>query len=119
MLCCSCKKNQATNIHEKITDGRKQTEYYCADCYRRLFITAPLSASKNAVCPRCKTTAEEFFKSGLVGCEDCYSYLASSVEPVVLRMQGGDRHVGKRPPEIKEKRFCKESGKTFPEEVGR
>lgn len=119
MLCCSCKKNQATNIHEKTTDGRKQTEYYCADCYRRLFISAPSSAPKNAVCPRCKTTAEEFFRSGLVGCADCYTYLAAAVDPVVFRMQGGDRHVGKHPPESKESRFCKEVEKTLAKGGGR
>lgn len=94
MLCCSCKKNQATNIHEKITDGRKQTEYYCADCYRRLFLSA---TQKSDVCPVCGRTAKEFSSTGLVGCGACYKYLVNVVAPVVLRMQGADKHVGKTP----------------------
>lgn len=81
-------------MHEKITDGRKQTEYYCADCYRRLFLSA---TQKRDACPVCGRTAKDFSLSGLVGCESCYACLAEVITPVVLRMQGADKHIGKYP----------------------
>ncbi len=109
MLCCSCKKNQATNIYRKITDGKKQTEYYCADCYRRLFIsTAKTETPKQlSVCPYCQTTAEDFLASGLVGCEKCYQYLAETIRPVIENMQGSKTHCGKTPTLTSEAYECK------------
>ncbi len=95
MLCCSCKKNQATNIHENKTDGHKQTDYYCADCYRRLFLSATPSSTKAGVCATCGTTAKEFLSSALVGCGDCYRYLSSVIHPVLVKMQGAETHIGK------------------------
>ena len=99
MLCSSCKKNQATNIYERITDGKKQTEYYCADCYRRLFHSAERSGEKavNGVCSVCGYTAKEYFSSGLVGCEHCYKSLKNALYPSIQRMQGKDVHIGKTP----------------------
>lgn len=97
MLCCTCKKNQATNIYETIKDGKRQTNYYCADCYRRLFISTakPQKSTKKEACPYCKTTSDDFLKTGLVGCEKCYTYLKETIEPVIMRMQGNLTHVGK------------------------
>ena len=58
MLCCHCKKNQATKTYDRITDGKKQTEYYCLDCYHRLFISIEADAAEGkggdrqiAMCP--------------------------------------------------------------------
>lgn len=97
MLCRSCKKNQATNIYERITDGKKQTEYYCADCYHRLFHSTQNIEEKEVVCKACGCTAKEFLSSGLVGCEHCYTALKGFIEPSVKRMQGKEVHVGKTP----------------------
>ena len=76
MLCCHCKKNQATKTYEKVTDGKSQTEYYCLDC---------------------GTSEEDFRTRGLVGCAQCYQSLARTVIPVVIRMQGNEIHCGKKP----------------------
>lgn len=99
MLCCACKKNQATNMYERSADGKKRTEYYCSDCYRRLFITADgfPATGELAVCPRCGTTTKDFLSHGVVGCEECYVHLAAEVIPAVVRMQGREAHCGKRP----------------------
>lgn len=99
MLCCKCKKNQATNTCEKSVDGKKRTEYYCSDCYRRLFIAADDASPSGefAVCPRCGTTTEDFRAGGLVGCAECYRFLAAEVIPAVIRMQGREAHCGKVP----------------------
>jgi protein arginine kinase activator len=104
MLCKNCRKNQATKTCEQITDGIKQTEYYCADCYYRLFISvddlnpAPSQGEKKPlVCSCCGTTEEDFRATGLVGCSQCYQTLASVVTPVIIRLQGRDTHEGSQP----------------------
>lgn len=100
MLCCHCKKNQAIKTHEKTIDGKKQTEYYCLDCYHRLFISAEeaekTAGGQIAMCPYCGTSEEDFRVRGRVGCAQCYQYLAGVVLPVVIRMQGDEAHCGKR-----------------------
>ena len=104
MLCCQCKKNQATNIYEKETDGVKSVSYYCTDCYSRLFLSASQhSGKKKSVCSVCGTTEEEFQKTGLVGCASCYQELESCVLASVIGMQGIETHAGKVPKYAEEK----------------
>ena len=104
MLCCHCKKNQATKTYDRITDGKKQTEYYCLDCYHRLFISIEADAAEGkggdrqiAMCPYCGTSEEDFRACGLVGCAQCYQSLSKAVIPVVIRLQGTETHCGKKP----------------------
>ena len=104
MLCCHCKKNQATKTYDRITDGKKQTEYYCLDCYHRLFISIEADAAEGkggdrqiAMCPYCGTSEEDFRARGLVGCAQCYQSLSKAVIPVVIRLQGTETHCGKKP----------------------
>ena len=103
MLCCHCKKNQATKTYDRITDGKKQTEYYCLDCYHRLFISIEADAAEGkggdrqiAMCPYCGTSEEDFRACGLVGCAQCYQSLSKAVIPVVIRLQGTETHCGKK-----------------------
>lgn len=109
MLCCHCKKNQATKKYDKTdADGKKFSAYYCPDCYRRLFVSADIrpAARKGgqiAMCPYCGATEEEFKKTGLVGCAECYRFLSFSVLPVVVRLQGDEAHCGEGP-EISDER---------------
>ena len=98
MLCGNCKKNQATKTYEQIKNGKKTVDYYCLDCYHRLFITAESETdAATSVCPYCKTTAEEVKKRNLVGCAYCYKAFKSILYPVVAKMQGGMAHTGKTP----------------------
>jgi len=104
MLCCQCKKNQATKTYDRITDGKKQTEYYCLDCYHRLFISIDEVAGEGrrrdgqiAMCPYCGMSEEEFKTRGVVGCAQCYQSLAKTALPVVIRLQGMEAHRGKKP----------------------
>ncbi len=102
MLCCHCAINQASKGYERVKlDGKKTvrtTEYYCLDCYHRLFISAPEGATKLGkadVCPACGMTVAAFKAKKLVGCAHCYRYLSAAVLPVVLKMQGAEAHCGK------------------------
>lgn len=55
------------------------------------------SSPKRLVCPECKTTSDEFIKTGFVGCPHCYEAFAPIVEQTVKQIQQSDRHVGKVP----------------------
>lgn len=97
MLCGNCKKNQATKTYEQIKKGKKTVDYYCMDCYARLFITPTAKDDGEGVCPYCGTTAEEVKKRNLVGCAKCYQTLESVLYPIVTKFQGGKAHDGKKP----------------------
>lgn len=97
MLCGNCKKNQATKTYEQIKKGKKTVDYYCMDCYARLFITTDEREETASVCPYCGTTAEEIKKRNLVGCANCYKTLKAVLYPMVTKMQGGEAHKGKTP----------------------
>lgn len=99
MLCGHCKKNQATKTYEEIKKGKKTTTYFCLECYHRLFIVAETdeAIATPGSCPYCGTNKEELKKRNLVGCAKCYEVFASSLAPVIVKMQGGVAHCGKRP----------------------
>lgn len=99
MLCLQCKKNQATKTYEQVKNGVKQTEYYCLDCYHRLFLCQQEAEGELALsaCPYCGVTAAEFQKTKMVGCAYCYQMLEKTLWPEVIKMQGGKAHKGKKP----------------------
>lgn len=47
-------------------------------------------------CPECKITFEEFKKTGLLGCPQCYETFAMQMDPVFARTQMGKKHVGRK-----------------------
>lgn len=99
MLCGHCKKNQATKTYEEIKKGKKTIGYFCLECYHRLFIVAETDETKATpnCCPYCGTGKEELQKRNLVGCAKCYEAFATLLAPVIVKMQGGAVHCGKRP----------------------
>ena len=49
-------------------------------------------------CDGCGTTYDEFRRSGLLGCPECYSVFEAALTPLLERAhEGGKRHVGKVP----------------------
>lgn len=109
MLCGYCKKNQATKTYEQIKKGKKESSYYCLDCYHKLFLdldegeTGGLNA-----CPYCGTTVAELKKRNLVGCANCYSTMQQAILPLVTKMQGSNqRHQGKSPYESQEEKVSR------------
>ena len=99
MLCVQCKKNQATKTYEQVKSGGKITEYYCLDCYHRLFLCQQEAEGDVALsaCPYCGTTTEEYKTTKMVGCAYCYKMMENALMPEIIKMQGTKAHVGKRP----------------------
>ncbi|MCH5153728.1 MAG: hypothetical protein J1F71_00805 [Clostridiales bacterium] len=52
---------------------------------------------RTIICPECKTTSEEFLKTGFVGCPKCYKAFEPLVVQTVKKLQQSDRHIGKTP----------------------
>lgn len=100
MLCCHCNNNQATKTYEQIKNGKSVTEYYCLECYHRLFLVADEAEGEMSLsaCPYCGTTVEEAQSTKLVGCAYCYRTLQQALTPTIVKMQGVEIHKGKRPP---------------------
>ncbi len=48
-------------------------------------------------CEHCKTTLSDFYRTGMLGCPYCYRAFAKELPAVLIKLQGTDRHVGKRP----------------------
>ncbi len=47
------------------------------------------------VCPRCKTSLSEFYRTNSVGCSNCYQVFESEIRNALLKQQGSMNHVGK------------------------
>ena len=100
MACGYCGKNQAVKTYEEIKNGKKQVEYYCLDCYHRLFLYTDETEGELSLsdCPYCGTSLAEVKKSKLVGCANCYKMMSGGMLPMIKKMQGEKAHKGKTPP---------------------
>lgn len=49
------------------------------------------------VCARCKTTLSSFYKTGMLGCEQCYKAFENEIKVTLQKIQGRTFHVGKTP----------------------
>lgn len=48
-------------------------------------------------CERCNTSLSEFYRTGMLGCPHCYKTFGRELAPVLQKIHGTDRHVGKAP----------------------
>ena len=60
-------------------------------------ISQILSNSTVKPCDQCGCTYEEFRKTGLLGCGNCYNAFYSEIEPMLKEIQFNTRHKGKIP----------------------
>lgn len=49
------------------------------------------------VCANCNYKLSYFYKTGMLGCPNCYHAFESEILKSIKNIQGGDTHVGKRP----------------------
>lgn len=53
--------------------------------------------SDESQCPTCGFTKADFKKTGRLGCSDCYETFSEQLQPLLVGMHKGTRHVGKIP----------------------
>jgi protein arginine kinase activator len=117
MLCDVCKKNPATVHLTEIVDDQMTELHLCEECARhksaameQQFGLSDLLAgmadfggqAKNeepvsAKCPNCNLTYADFKKVGRLGCGECYNAFRKYLAPLLKRIHGSSRHVGKSP----------------------
>jgi protein-arginine kinase activator protein McsA len=96
-FCQSCKKRHIARTYtEKGKSG--SLEFYCLDCYSRLFLDEMDANNSASSCPYCGMTAKEAQAGKLVGCAHCYQTMQEAVYPMIYKMQGERAHKGKTPP---------------------
>ncbi len=122
MMCQKCGQKEATVHLTRIVNGEKTELYLCEDCaeemghisitsgdpfsFNNLLAgilkpeiggTSLTTGKEKYSCDRCGMTYEEFSKKGVFGCPDCYDKFADRLEPLIKRIHGSSRHVGKIP----------------------
>ncbi|MCH5351713.1 MAG: hypothetical protein J1F39_07085 [Clostridiales bacterium] len=121
MRCTRCGIREATVEVRQTVNNHTENLYLCSQCAAEL--RSDMEYNKNAllgqmfgvqmgipgfgglfeadervaVCPGCKTTSEEFLRSGFVGCPRCYEVFEPLVSRTVKKLQHSDMHVGKVP----------------------
>ncbi len=93
-LCQKCNQKHAVRCYEE----KEKKEFYCLECYSKLFLDGGNEGGRKTVCPRCSTTLKSALASKMVGCSYCYQAMGEGLLPVVQKMQGSRAHEGKTPP---------------------
>ncbi|MGI5840303.1 MAG: UvrB/UvrC motif-containing protein [bacterium] len=123
MFCEECKKRPATVHLTRIINNQKSELHLCEECARRkgeLHITVepnfsinnllagllndeanfspPVGQPKNdSRCPGCGLRYSDFRQIGRVGCSECYREFAPKMQPLLRRIHGSSKHLGKVP----------------------
>lgn len=122
MLCQECGSKPATVHMTKIVNNDKQEYHLCAECasskegfelthqpefsfhnlltglVKDLDITSPqLGYQKTIDCDRCGIDFRTFQQEGFLSCGDCYYEFEERLEPVLKKIHGHQKHVGKVP----------------------
>ena len=114
MACQECGKRRATVHLTAFVDGKPVQTHLCEECYGEKEGMPPLSQSKlfaqivsaiapdlrkmgTTQCPRCGITYLEFRQALRLGCPRDYEVFEESLDMLLERIHGADRHVGKIP----------------------
>ena len=123
MLCQRCQERPASVHLTKMLDYEKTELHLCEICAKSVgselgFMFGPNFTFQNLIagllegdlgvyqqpsngkelyCESCGSTFSNFRNNGLLGCGECYHHFQSGLEPLLKRVQGSERHVGKVP----------------------
>jgi protein arginine kinase activator len=108
MKCQSCGKKQATVRYIENINGVENEIYFCEDCAKNLGfsdfsdIFSPIFASipkyifddiTKSKCEKCGYTLDEYSKTGLFGCPECYDTFRDELDKIFLKLHDKNRHV--------------------------
>ena len=112
-ICQVCKKREATVFLTQIINGKKTDLMMCRQCagegYKidlNTLISGLLGIgwenegigpAVEIACDRCGMTADEFNRTGKIGCSRCYDVFREPMKVLLKRIQGNTRHQGKVP----------------------
>jgi len=121
MVCQICGKNEATVEFTEIVNEEVKQLHLCDACAKEKgiemeqnFSIADLLAGMSDLgiksheddvqikCKKCGMTFEDFQKVGRLGCGECYIEFRKNLLPLLKRIHGSTRHIGKSPKEVDE-----------------
>lgn len=123
MICERCKERQATVHYTEVINGQKKQLNLCEECARELrpqgFSFMPQlnlhdflgglmghnlgvsgfanTSSQANHCNVCGLSEKQFAQRGLLGCGSCYENFGGTLDSLVRRIHGTNRHTGKVP----------------------
>jgi len=116
MRCEKCKKNAATVVMQKSSNGMKTDLYLCDDCSGDIEISLLIENIFNnflgkvyvnsqdvkrtvaqPTCSNCGITFDELRQDGILGCAICYQSFYSILEPLLINTHAAITHEGKLP----------------------
>lgn len=131
MLCENCNENEANVRYTQIVNGVKKEMHLCDKCAKKLGIGGldfnlemPIDFSgffgdllneynenafmptiampKTLTCDKCGLSFDEFVENGKFGCDNCYSVFEDRIDPILKRLHGSNRYVGRNVKENQE-----------------
>lgn len=106
MKCQSCGKKEATVKYYENINGVKKELHFCSDCASKLgfahfpdifspmFVSIPDYFEEEELrCPKCNYTLDDYTKTGLFGCPECYNTFSDNLDELFLKIHGKNRHV--------------------------
>ena len=117
MLCNVCGKKEATVHLTEIVNDQVTKLNLCEECAREkgaemeehfglsellagltdIGTTVEPETAITTKCPNCGLAYQNFRKIGRLGCSVCYEAFKKELAPLLKRIHGSDRHVGKVP----------------------
>lgn len=122
MLCQVCGNNEATVEFTEIINDEVKQLHLCDECAKEKgiemeqnFGISDLLAGMSGLgeksregeaslkCKKCAMTFGDFQKIGRLGCSECYTAFRKNLIPLLKRIHGSTRHIGKAPKEVDQK----------------
>ncbi|MDO4282922.1 MAG: UvrB/UvrC motif-containing protein [Clostridia bacterium] len=108
MKCNNCGKREANIKYSENINGKKQELNLCYECAEKLGVIdfsdsfAPMFTSmfsglpemfEETKCDKCGYTLDDYKKTGLFGCDHCYETFDDSIDNLLLKIHGKNRHI--------------------------
>ncbi len=120
MICEECKQNPATIHLQQTINNVKITKKLCNQCIKKyeesvfslgnnfsvqdlfkgMFKPVMHTVGGHSVhaCHDCGLSYQDFNRTGKLGCGSCYTAFKNQLEPLLRRMHGTSKHIGKAVP---------------------
>ena len=127
MLCDICGKREATFHYTEIINGVSRELHLCEECAKKKGFMLPdafsfadfmggliepeqiPSLETELKCKNCGYSYSDFKKTGFLGCSQCYSSFHKMLEPLLKKIHGSSKHIGKFPQGKKKKERGKDT----------
>ena len=114
MKCQNCGKNNANVRYTQVINGDKMELFLCDECAGEMNIGMNFDFGMNDVfnsffdeftgiktfampevskCKNCGLTYDDFSKTGMLGCADCYDSFSMRLDNLLNRIHGSNRHL--------------------------